>query len=84
MYVLLLLHKDVMMKRRKDKKKKRETRDEDIDHNDDVKENSLSSIIRNNRNSLKFTEKSNSFVIFESTHILLFSKFAFLAKRRQL
>ena len=84
MYVLLLSHKDVMMKRRKDKKKKKETRDEDINHNDDVKENSLFSIIRNNRNSLKFTEKSNSIVIFGSMCIPLFSKFTSLAKRRQL
>ena len=71
------------MKRRKEKKKKKRTKDEDINHNDDVKENSLFSIIKNNRNSLKFTEKSNSFVIFESTCVLLFLKFIFFAKKRQ-
>ena len=72
-----------MIKRKKEKKKKQKTRDEDINHNDDVKENLLFSIIRNNRNLLKFTEKSNSFVIFRSTCVLFLLKFTFLAKRRQ-
>ena len=87
MCILLLLHKDIMMKRKKEKKKKKKkkrTRDENINYNNDVKENSLFSISRNNRNSLKFTEKSNFFVIFENTHIFLFSKFTFLAKKKQL
>ena len=74
----------MMIKKRKEKKKKKKTKDKDKDHDNSVKEYSLSSISKNDRNSLKFIKKLNSFVIFESTHISFFSKFTFLAKKRQL